>query len=359
MIVVADHSHAPVEQAIELQATPSRELSVLAPSGARPRDAEIAAVPGAAQRDGLRAAARGPRRARAAHRRDRRWRIDGVDLALWRPAPREGAIAGARRRAALRPGRRRARRARRALVDRRRRSRSSTRASRTASCAADAYPDALGARRGRRSTCPTSGRRAALAPRPATSSPTGAASTTSAAAATARCTASTRSARWPSAASTRPHDHGVVVDRRRRADGARALRRLTGPLTRHAAAVARRRRARVVVTLTTNGARRPHRGRLRGRGARVADRPRRPTPTTSSGPEHGPPARGLPADRPPGRADRRPHVDRDPMRAAATRRRSTTSSRSPARAGRSATTSARQGRPRRSRRSTSATRPAR
>jgi hypothetical protein len=62
------------------------------PSGLATRDAEIAVVPGPAQRHDLRAAPRGPRHARPADRRDA-LAIDGVDLALWRPAPREGAIA--------------------------------------------------------------------------------------------------------------------------------------------------------------------------------------------------------------------------------------------------------------------------
>src|SRR6185437_15067275 len=40
VIVVADHSHAPVEKATDLQAAYA-ELSVLAPSGSRRRDAEV------------------------------------------------------------------------------------------------------------------------------------------------------------------------------------------------------------------------------------------------------------------------------------------------------------------------------
>ncbi|MGZ6675278.1 MAG: alkaline phosphatase family protein, partial [Solirubrobacteraceae bacterium] len=50
VIVVADHSHAPVEKAIELQAAYA-ELSVLAPSGSRRGDAEIAVCP--AQRSAM------------------------------------------------------------------------------------------------------------------------------------------------------------------------------------------------------------------------------------------------------------------------------------------------------------------
>ena len=70
------------------------ELTVLAPSGARRGATRRSRSARRSARDGLRAAPRGPRRARAADRRDRA-AIDGVDLALWRPAPREGAIAGA------------------------------------------------------------------------------------------------------------------------------------------------------------------------------------------------------------------------------------------------------------------------
>ena len=50
VIVVADHSHAPVEKAIDLQAAYA-ELSVLAPSGARRGDAEVAVCP--AQRSAM------------------------------------------------------------------------------------------------------------------------------------------------------------------------------------------------------------------------------------------------------------------------------------------------------------------
>jgi type I phosphodiesterase/nucleotide pyrophosphatase len=94
VIVVADHSHAPVEQAIDLQAAYA-ELAVLGPSGARPEEAEIALCP--AQRSAmvyvLLPEGRGtlvPAIVRTA------LETEGVDLALWRPAPREGAIASAR-----------------------------------------------------------------------------------------------------------------------------------------------------------------------------------------------------------------------------------------------------------------------
>jgi predicted AlkP superfamily pyrophosphatase or phosphodiesterase len=93
VIVVSDHSHAPVEKAVDLQAAYA-DLSVLAPSGARHDEAEVALCP--AQRSAmvyvLVPEGRDelvPRVVRTA------LQLDGVDLALWRPAPREGAIASA------------------------------------------------------------------------------------------------------------------------------------------------------------------------------------------------------------------------------------------------------------------------
>jgi type I phosphodiesterase/nucleotide pyrophosphatase len=102
VIVVADHSHAGVERRIDLQAA-FADLDVLAPSGARHDDAEIALCP--AQRSAmvyvLLPEGRDelvPRIVRTA------LEIEGVDLALWRPAPREGAIAGARGELRFAPG---------------------------------------------------------------------------------------------------------------------------------------------------------------------------------------------------------------------------------------------------------------
>ena len=67
---------------------------MLAPSGARHRDAEIAVCPAQRARWSTRCSPEGrdtlvPRIVETA------LAIDGVDLALWRPAPREGAIANA------------------------------------------------------------------------------------------------------------------------------------------------------------------------------------------------------------------------------------------------------------------------
>jgi Type I phosphodiesterase / nucleotide pyrophosphatase len=93
VIVMADHSHATIERRIDLQ--PAFEaFAVLAPSGAGAKDAEIAICP--AQRSAMVYALLRegrddlvPRVARTA------LALEGVDLALWRPAPREGAIASA------------------------------------------------------------------------------------------------------------------------------------------------------------------------------------------------------------------------------------------------------------------------
>jgi Type I phosphodiesterase / nucleotide pyrophosphatase len=93
VIVMADHSHAAVEKRIDLHDALA-DLAVLGPSGARRDDAEVAVCP--AQRSAmvyvLLAEGRGelvPRIVAAA------LETDGVDLALWRPAPREGAITSA------------------------------------------------------------------------------------------------------------------------------------------------------------------------------------------------------------------------------------------------------------------------
>jgi hypothetical protein len=102
VIVVADHSHAPVEKVIELQAAYA-ELTVLAPSGARHGDAEIAVCP--AQRSAMIYALLPEGRDSLVPRIvETALAIDGVDLALWRPAPREGAIANANGEVRFAPG---------------------------------------------------------------------------------------------------------------------------------------------------------------------------------------------------------------------------------------------------------------
>jgi hypothetical protein len=102
VIVVADHSHAAIEQRVDLQEA-FAELAVLAPSGARHDEAEVALCP--AQRSAMVYVllpegrdALVPRIVRTA------LDVDGVDLALWRPAPREGAIASARGELRFAPG---------------------------------------------------------------------------------------------------------------------------------------------------------------------------------------------------------------------------------------------------------------
>jgi hypothetical protein len=91
LIVVADHSHAPVEQRIELGEA-FGDWHVLGPSGAGREEAEIAVCP--AQRSAMVYAlvAEG-RRSVVPGLVDTALAIDGVDLVMWRPAPREGAIA--------------------------------------------------------------------------------------------------------------------------------------------------------------------------------------------------------------------------------------------------------------------------
>ena len=108
VIVVADHSHAPVERTIDFFARPSTDCARAGARAARaPRRRRDRAVPGAALGDGLRAAARGPRDRSSRASSTRPLDLEGVDLVMWRPAPREGAIVAARgRRAALRARRR-------------------------------------------------------------------------------------------------------------------------------------------------------------------------------------------------------------------------------------------------------------
>jgi hypothetical protein len=102
VIVMADHSHAPVEKAIDLQRAFS-ELAVLAPSGARRGDAEVALCP--AQRSAMvYVLLREGRETLVPRIVEIALATDGVDLALWRPAPREGAMAGARGELRFAPG---------------------------------------------------------------------------------------------------------------------------------------------------------------------------------------------------------------------------------------------------------------
>jgi predicted AlkP superfamily pyrophosphatase or phosphodiesterase len=102
VIVMADHSHAPVEKAIELHGA-FAELAVLAPSGARHADAEVALCP--AQRSAMvYVLLREGRDELVPRIVETALQTDGVDLALWRPAPREGGIVGARGELRFAPG---------------------------------------------------------------------------------------------------------------------------------------------------------------------------------------------------------------------------------------------------------------
>ncbi len=93
VIVMADHSHAPVEATIDLAGAVSADWEVLRPSGARAADAEIAVCPASrsamlyvlrpdAREDAL------PPLVRAARE------TDGVDLVMWLDADRRAVISG-------------------------------------------------------------------------------------------------------------------------------------------------------------------------------------------------------------------------------------------------------------------------
>src|SRR3954470_22753537 len=222
VIVVADHSHAPVERRGELRSGVGR-VPPPAPPPRRSSGGSSSARRSTSSTCCRRAARAATRpRSRCARRSARRWSTRCCPRAATRssrasstPPPRSRASTsscGARRPARGRSGGRRASCAspRAATCGTRAagggpstgRSRSSTRSCATASCARAPIP----------TRSPASGRRSRARPRatccsprrPAGSSRTGAASTTWAAAATARCTAATRSARSRSAASRRP-----------------------------------------------------------------------------------------------------------------------------------------------------------
>jgi len=102
VIVVADHSHAPVEKRIELGAA-FDGFHLLPPSGAGAQESEIALCP--SQRFAMvyvllpeGRASLVPRIVAAASA------LEGVDLVLHRPAPREGAICSARGELRFAPG---------------------------------------------------------------------------------------------------------------------------------------------------------------------------------------------------------------------------------------------------------------
>src|SRR4051794_4359711 len=93
VIVVADHSHAPVERRIELDGA-FDDFHLLPPSGAGRDEAEIALCP--AQRSAMVYALLPEGREQLVPRLvDVAAALEGVDLVMWRPARREGAIRGA------------------------------------------------------------------------------------------------------------------------------------------------------------------------------------------------------------------------------------------------------------------------
>lgn len=102
MIVLADHSHAAVEQRIPL-VDAFEDWDVARPNGARVPEGRIALSP--AQRSAmiyvLDEDDRGPLTQRAARHAAA---IPGVDLVMWRSAPREGAIASPRGELRFSPG---------------------------------------------------------------------------------------------------------------------------------------------------------------------------------------------------------------------------------------------------------------
>ncbi|HSD81764.1 MAG TPA: alkaline phosphatase family protein [Solirubrobacteraceae bacterium] len=102
VIVMADHSHAPVERRVDLLDA-FEDWHVLPPSGSGRHEAEIAVCP--AQRSAMVYALLPEARTTTVPRLVASARLlEGVDLALWRPAPREGAICSAEGELRFAPG---------------------------------------------------------------------------------------------------------------------------------------------------------------------------------------------------------------------------------------------------------------
>ena len=94
VIVVADHSHAAVERRIDLDSA----FDEFAPRCPRAAPATTTPRSRCARRSARRWSTRSLREGREAlvpRIVDAALRLDGVDLVMWRPAPREGAIRGA------------------------------------------------------------------------------------------------------------------------------------------------------------------------------------------------------------------------------------------------------------------------
>lgn len=103
VIVVADHSHAPVEATIPLQERVTEDWAVLRPSGTRAGDAEIAFCP--AQRSAMLYVLRQDAREEVIPPLVRAARgIDGVDVAMWRDADGYAVVDGELGRLRFRPG---------------------------------------------------------------------------------------------------------------------------------------------------------------------------------------------------------------------------------------------------------------
>ena len=93
IIAVADHSHAPIEQTIELEEAVSAHFTVLTPGGRRPDEAEVALCPSqrSAQLYALEErAAKAPVVARLV---EIALELDGVDVACFRAPDGDGVIA--------------------------------------------------------------------------------------------------------------------------------------------------------------------------------------------------------------------------------------------------------------------------
>jgi type I phosphodiesterase/nucleotide pyrophosphatase len=102
MIVLADHSHAPVEQRIALDAA-FADWGIARPEGPRVSDGTIAICPD--QRSAMIYVLDGDRRDQLVDEAGRvSAGVPGVDLVMWRAAPREGAIRGAEGELRFAPG---------------------------------------------------------------------------------------------------------------------------------------------------------------------------------------------------------------------------------------------------------------
>ncbi len=90
VIAVADHSHAPVERVIELEAAMSARFSVLMPGSRRPEEAEVALCP--SQRSAQLYALAEERATVVARLIETALEVEGVDLACFRAADGDGVI---------------------------------------------------------------------------------------------------------------------------------------------------------------------------------------------------------------------------------------------------------------------------